>query len=237
MDDPARSFRRISSVLLVTGLVTTVFLTGSFAFVQDADRSNGNTVTAGSVDPKLNEIGPATENGTTDETNVDRVSDTWEDYSHVNGTREPVNNTLNLTNPNTTYPVQHVNISIEYVQNDTSGLVDSVSSDVDQTAKTINITTLTYNGTEQVGTTITDANGNGRITLYDLASIGEVILDGGGIPVNKTVQFRMSLSGDAGLNSDTGEGDGIDFTLYLEYTAAGSWRDTDDTYGNTVQYE
>lgn len=73
-------------------------------FSLDSDRSAQNPLCAGSYNTKLSEVGPATQNSTTDDREADRVRDTWEDHSHTNESINPVNNTVELVNPNASHP-------------------------------------------------------------------------------------------------------------------------------------
>lgn len=217
-------------LVLAVAVVVTLSLVHAppavFAFSQDSDYSLQNFLQGGSFDGNLTEVGPATENSTTDEGNADQIRDTWEDYSHKNGSVDPVNNTIEIGNPNTTFTVREVNVTASYTENDTTlNNLNAVS-----TAKTMNITMLRYNGTNQ---TIKDANNNGRADLDDLSQI-TLTLDG--VPANETVPLTLAIAGDATQDSGIGGNDGIDFTLQLTLVVDPSWRDADESTQNTIQY-
>jgi len=232
--------------LAVAGVLTLALLTSPspvYASYQDGDRSTGNSLQAGSFDGKLTEIGPATENGTTDESDADRVNDTWEDYSHTNGSVDPVNNTITTENPNASYSVREVNVSASYVEND-SALLNN--DNPEQTAKSLNISAFRYERTDYEEN-ITDANGNGRKDLDDLAqstvTLKRIAADENasvppkGIAAGKNPSLKMSIGGDTANHGDVGGDDGIDFTLYVTTVVAPSWRDEDESINNTIQYE
>lgn len=214
-------------VVVTSPIVSSPYVT--FAFAQDTSQSAKNTLQAGSFDGKLSEIGPATENSTTDERDTDQIRDTWEDYSHTNGTTDPVNNTINISNVNTSYSVDQVNITASYTEND-SALLDN--GNAGNTAQTLNITTFRYNGTSHLGS-IPDANSNGATDLDDLAQ-STIPVDG--IPVNDSVSLTIELAGDASSNENIGGDDGIDFTVSFTLLINESWSDTDQSTQNTIQY-
>lgn len=220
-----------ASIVLVAVVVVTLALATppltAFAYSLDTDRSLGNSFQAGSFDGSLTEVGPATENSTTDESGVDQVRDTWEDYSHTNGTTDPVNNSLNISNTNTTYAVQAVNITLTYTENDSS-LLDNGNAQT--TASTMNISTIQYNGTEY---TVDDANGNGR---HDIDDLSQTTVTLGGIPANETNTVTISISGDASQDGGIGGSDGIDFVLEISLVVDPSWTDTNKSTQNTIQY-
>lgn len=224
----------LSVIVLAVALVVTSLIVYSpyvtFAFSQDTDQSAKNTLQAGSFDGKLAEIGPATENSTTDESDTDQIRDTWEDYSHTNGTTDPVNNTIEISNVNTSYSVDRVNVTASYTEND-SALLDN--GNAGNTAQTLNITTFRYNGTSYLGS-IPDANSNGAKDLDDLAQ-STVTVDG--IPANDSVSLTMEIAGDSSSNENIGGDDGIDFTVSFTTIVGESWSDTDRATQNTIQYK
>lgn len=225
---------RLAVVALVAS--TAVLLPGTYypthALLWDTDGGSGNSIRVTSVDGKLSEIGPATQNGTIDETKADTAGDTWEDHSHENGTTDEVSNTLELANPNATAEITHVNISISYVQNDSD--VEDLIDDSNATAESMNVSVFEYNGTDLVATELEDVNNNSRIDLDDAARSGPTRLDG--IGADDAANLTLTLVGDATRNDNIVGGDGIDFTVTIEWAVAPSWRDADRSVNNTIQY-
>lgn len=219
--------------MAVAGVLTLALLyppTLGFAFFQDDDRSSENSLQAGSFDGNLAETGPATGNSTTDESNANQVRDTWEDYSHTNGTTDPVNNTIGVANPNTSFAVREVDITVSYVEND-SALLNN--DNAIETAKSMNISVLRFNGTSYKGN-ISDSNGNGAKDIDDLAQSTVTL---GGIGATESVSLELSIAGDSRNNNNLGGGDGIDFTVHITSAVAPSWKDKDTSINNTIQYK
>lgn len=219
--------------MAVAGVLTLALLYSpplGFAFLQDDDWSSENSLQAGSFDGNLTETGPATENGTTDESNANQVHDTWEDYSHTNDTTDPVNNTIDIANPNTSFAVREVNITVSYVEND-SALLNNDNALA--TAKSMNISVLRFNRTSYKEN-ISDSNGNGVKDIDDLAQSTVTL---GGIGETESVSLELSIAGDSRNNNNLGGDDGIDFTLHITSVVAPSWKDTDSSINNTIQYK
>lgn len=219
--------------MVVAGVLTLALLYApslGFAFLQDDDRSAENSLQASSFDANLTETGPATGNSTIDESNVDQLRDTWEDYSHSNGTTDPVNNTVEIVNPNTSIAVREVNLTASYVEND-SALLNN--DNAPETAKSLNISVLRFNGTSYKEN-ISDSNGNGAKDIDDLAQSTVTL---GGISATKTATLKISIAGDSRNNNNLGGDDGIDFTLHITSVVAPSWQDTDTSINNTIQYK
>lgn len=221
----------VSGALLLL-VVTPLAPPGSSAFLTDASTVGGNTAQIGTFDAALSEEGPHTENSTVDEQSVDEARDTWEDYSHENESVDPVNNTLRIENPSTTYDTDHVNITFTYAQND-SGVNDLVD-DSTETAKSLNVSVLEYGGTDLLSQRVTDTNGNGALDVDDVAAANLSRLGGISAGGNKTL--TMSVSGDSTSNNNVAGGDGIDFLVEIELATRTSWRDTDRSTDNTIQY-
>lgn len=200
------------------------------ALFVDRDTNAGNGLQAAAVDGKLSEAGPATQNSTTDEATRDTVRDTWEDYDHANGTSDAVSNTVEVGNPDTSAGVSSVNVTASYVENDTALLNDG---DPDATAKTLNVTTFSYDGTD-ARSAIADVNGNGFADIDDLSRQNVTL---GGIAANGSASLTIEIAGDAALSGSIGGDDGIDFTLSVTLIVDPSWTDTDTSVDNTVQYE
>lgn len=189
-----------------------------------------NTLQSGSFDGKLTEIGPATENSTTDETDADQIRDTWEDHSHTNGSVDMVNNTIDIANPDTVFRVQKLNITVSYVENDSALLGND---NAQETAQSMNVSEFRYNGTSYKEN-ITDVNNNGGKDIDDLAR-STVTLEG--IAATENTSLKFSIAGDSRNNNNLGGDDGIDFTVHITTVVTPSWSDTDESVNNTIQYE
>lgn len=227
-----RGLTQFAAAVLVICVVVGPSLT--MAHFHDIDRSEANPVQIGLFNADISEVGPATENSTLDETNADSVRDTWEDYAHQNQSVDPVNNTIRIDNPTATHPVSQVSLTITYTQND-SGLADDPIDDSVATAKSLNISHFEYNGTSLIGNRITDTNGNDAIDLDDAAAADLSGLDG--VPAGGSVTLTISISGDARNNDNVAGGDGVNFRVEIELLTEPSWRDTDFSEDNTIQYE
>lgn len=220
----------VLAVAVVVALSLAAAPPATFALSRDTDWSAANPLQSGSFDGKLTELGPATENSTTDESAADRLRDTWEDYSHTNGSTGPVNNTVDVENPNASFAVRAVNVTASYAENDSARLDND---NAQTTAKTLNVSTFRYDGTSYKAD-ITDANGNGRADLDDLART-TTTLDG--IAANESAALTLAIAGDSRQSDNIGGGDGIDFTMSVTATVRPSWNDTDRSVNNTIQYE
>lgn len=232
MTDQTRACKpALASAVIILLLAVPAAYPMSGSFVMNTAPASGNTVQLGSFNASLSEIGPATENSTVDETNADELQDTLVDYNHENQTVDPVNNTIRIENP-TTSDTNHVNITVTYSQND-SGVNDIIDDSV-ATASSLNVTVLEYNGTDLLAQRVTDANGNGAKDLDDVQAANLSRL--AGITGNSNATLTISISGDSTNNDNVGGGDGVDFTISIELATEPSWRDTDRSTGNTIQY-
>ena len=221
-------------VVVVCVLVAVSTAPGAVALFTDGDASTANTVAAGTLDLKLSEVGPATQDSTTDETMEDAVADTWEDLSHDETHGEPpVNNTLRLDNARSSLDVNRVNATVSYAENDT---MLGTSGNADETARTIRIVEFAYDGTDLVGSKITDENGNGRVDLEDL-TLGDTrrnLSSLSGVASGSSVDMAVSFEGDRALLTGVGGGDGID--IGIEVRAHASFVDRDVSRNNTIRY-
>lgn len=220
----------MSSVLAVSVIVSLATFS-SGAFVMNTATAEDNAVQLSTLDAALSEIGPATENSTTDETSEHEIRKTWVDYSHQNQSTDPVNNTVRIENQNPS-AASHLNITVSYAQND-SGVNDVVDDSV-ETASSLNVSVLEYNGTDLLAERVTDANGNGALDLDDVANANLTRLSG--IPPGQNVTLVMSISGDSSQNDNVAGGDGVEITITIELVGKPSWRDSDRSVENTIQY-
>lgn len=203
------------------------------AFLTDTDASAQNAVRGGTVDLKLNETGPASHDSTTDEHGVDVVHDTWEDLDHSTDGSSVVNNTLAVNNSASSLAVDTVNVSVSYSENDTDL---GTGGNPDDTATTIGVEAFVYNGTDLVGTELTDLNGNGKVDVNDLTSgtNAENLSALSGVGAAESVSLTVRFSGSAGL-LDSPSGDGIDITLAVCGERA-SFVDRDTATNATIRY-
>ncbi len=219
-------------VVSVGGLAVDPVLTA--AYFHDVDSAANNTVSGGVVDPKLSEAGPATQNSTTDESGTDAVRDTWEDLMHPTDGSQNVNNTVELSTTDSMLDVSSVNVTVSYAENDSGG----TGGNGDSTASTVEVVSLVYNGSELVGSELTDQNGNGIVDVEDLTngSNADALSSLNGIPAGGNRSLHVSLSGKATLLDGVTMGDGLDVTVTFRAERS-SYVDEDRSSNNTVLYE
>ena len=228
--------RFFAIVLLFVAMSAVGGLTGqTFAYATDRDRGGNNTVQSGTLDLKLTEVGPSNEESTVDEIGVDRLTETWTDTQHRNGSdNDTVYNTIELDSSQSTLSADRVALSLAYTENDTASGSDG---NVDATVRTFEIRSFEYGGRELVGTEIADENENGVVDAED-ATLGPSstnLTSLKGIPAGGTAALTIELSGDSASSADTGSGDGIDVALEIRIHAA--FTETDHSTKNTIRYE
>lgn len=199
----------------------------------DSDGADG-ALGAGVLDPHLSQIGPATADGDTAQTDPSTVAGTWADYTHATDGSDAASNTLELSTANATVSAAVVNLTVSYVENDTA---DGTSDNAESTARTIVVEEFVYDETDLVDTTLVDENGNDRIDIDDLtmAKNDDNLSRLSGIDAGATRNVTVTLSGRATLLDITRSGDGIDFRIAIR-TTRGSFVDADDARANTIQY-
>jgi hypothetical protein len=221
-------------VVVVCVLVAVSTAPGAVALFTDGDASTANTVAAGTLDLKLSEVGPATQDSTTDETKEDAVADTGDDLTHDETLGEPsVNNTLTLDNSRSSLDANRVNVTVSYAENDSAV---GTPGNADRTARRIQINEFVYNGTDLVGSKITDENGNERIDIEDL-EFGDTkrnLSSLSGVASGSSVDMTVSFEGERDLLTGVTGGDGIDITV--EVRAHASFVDRDVSSNNTIRY-
>lgn len=225
----AREAALAAIVVAVLAPTTTV------ALLADADTGGNNGASGGVLDLKLSEVGNPTQDGTVDERMADAVTDTWEDRSHAIDGSEAVENALALNNSASSVAANRVDVTVRYAENDTD-LGNGGNSD--ETASTVEVTRFAYDGTDLVGTELTDQNGNGIVDVADLTTgaNAENLSSLSGLVAGETVELSVSLSGKADLLLDgVGSGDGIDIELGIR-VRAGGFAETDPSKNNTVRY-
>lgn len=205
----------------------------SVALLANTAVANQNPVHGGTLDLKLSERGPATQDSTTDEISGDLVSDTWEDPTHNTLGTDNVSNTLEIDNSASTLAASMVNITISYTENDS----ETDDGNAVNTSQTLEVTAFSYDGDDFTDTELTDQNGNGRLDVDDLSrgSNAENLSTLTGIAGGQTAKVTIAVSGSTGLIGGVQSGDGIDITVELQVQTR-SFADTDHSTNNTIQY-
>lgn len=233
MDPGLRSITALWGVALLGVAVVLTPPAGSGAFYTDADSAGNNSISGGTLDPKLSEVGPTTQGSTTDETAADSIRDTWEDASHPTDGSEFANNTVELSNAESSLPADRVNVSITYVENDSGG----TGGNADNTATTVEVASFVYGGSELVGTDLTDQNGNGFVDVADLTggTNADNLSTLGGVAAGDATTIELSLSGQATLLDGVALGDGLDVDVSIAAHRV-SYVDEDTSTNNTIIY-
>lgn len=220
-------------VLALIVVVAMAPIQSSVASLANTGVANQNPVHGGTLDLKLSERGPATQDSTTDELSADLVSDTWEDRAHNTLGTDNVSNTVELNNSASTLAASVVNITISYTENDS----DANNGNAVNTSRTLEVTAFSYDGNDLTNTELTDQNGNDRLDVDDLTrgSNVENLSTLPGIAAGQTTQVTIAVSGSTGLISGVGSSDGVDITVELRVQTQG-FADTDHSMNNTIQY-
>lgn len=224
----------VRDVAVVAVVFTVIAPATAVALLADTDVSGNNGVDGGVLDLKLSEVGAATQDSTADEQSADAIADTWEDRSHATDGSDTVENAVALNNSESSVAADRVNVTVSYVENDTDL---GSGGNAYKTARTIEVTTFTYDGAELVGTELTDVNGNGIVDAEDLTNgtNAENLSSLSGVAAGETVTLEVGLSGKSGLLDSVGSGDGIDVEVRVRIHAGG-FAETDPSTDNTVIY-
>jgi predicted ribosomally synthesized peptide with SipW-like signal peptide len=214
--------RKILTAIFVVGLVATMAGAGLYAYFSDTETSSSNTFTAGTLDLKVSHSssGPWTDGVTGtwtlsnmkpgDETSMGRVflknfgsvsSRTLEitcDYTVTEETPRAESDTDPNTDQHPDEMAKHMIITYIYYRNDE-----------------ININCLTgqddgYPAKEDWK--ISDMDGDGKITLYDLKMDPLINLPSPDTQPNKITQFEMIIKFDENAGNDF-QGDTFDLTM------------------------
>lgn len=226
---------RILSIILVVCLCLASFggVPSAAAFFVNTDTISGGTAQAGVLDLKLSEVGPATRSSTTDETQRDAVTDTFENprYGLI-----PVENTLQVDNTKSSLPADQISLRVTYTESDRT--VNLINVGPQTTARTLTLATFTYQGTNLLGTVVQDENGNDQYDVDDLTS-GQTRTNLAALPgiqAGGTADIRIEITRNTGLIGGISEGgDGIDMELQIEGSAT-SFTDSDSSTSNTIRY-
>lgn len=206
------------------------------AFVFDLDTSGANPVAGGTLDTKLTEVGSATQDGTTDEAEEDGIEDTWQDLEHDSALSSDtaVNNTVRIDNTGSSLDADRVNVTVTYVENDSSLVTSGTTGNADETARTLVVESLTYKDTDRLGSEVVDENNDGDVDLEDL-TLGQTasnLSQLSGLTASGTADLRIVIDGDSGL---VRSGDGLDITVTIT-ARAGGFEDADKSRNSTIIY-
>jgi spore coat-associated protein N len=161
----------------------------TFAYFTDTETSSGNRLTAGTLDLKTND--------------VDGVSQTL--YATSMSPGASVNATIALRNAGTT---NGATLDIVFSYENSDGSPNTVPMDADPTAAVLQVTTLTYNGTDLLTSVSNGANG-----YKDILDLKNSDLTGlSGINAGATKNFVIAIR----LRNEIGNGfqsDGIIMTM------------------------
>ncbi len=202
------------------------------ALFTSTTKSTSNSISAGTLDGSLSEIGPATQGSTTNENNQDAVSATWRDLEHSLLLAPPVQNTLQIRNTRSSLSAEHVGLTISYSESD--GLF-GLSGNSQATARSVRIIQCTYGGTSLLGSVIKDENGNGNYDIDDLTrgQTQQNLLSLPGINAGNEKSLTITFRGQSlGVLR---AGDGISFTIRVT-VATRSFINTDRATNNVVRY-
>lgn len=223
-------------VVIVIAIVATVSaapLAHTDARYVDSEVSAG-TVSGGVLDLQLTQLGPATADSDTSQTDADAVTGTWVDYTHDTNGDDTISNTLELSNGAGTIDAETVDLTLSYRENDTDG---GMSGNAESAAQTVIVDEFVYGDTDLLETEIDDENGDGRIDLDDLTrgETAENLSSLPGIDAGASRPLTISLTGRAELLDIISGGDGIDFDLAIR-AVNGSVVDPDAARDNTIRY-
>lgn len=182
------------STAIASGAVGWTMSSNTTALFQDTENSDANQIQSGTLELSFGDGGSF------------GISATLEPGQSTTGSVTLVNGgTIDGS----------VDVAVQYSENDASDNKNDVSAD--NVAKYINILSLNYGGTDLTGQ-ITDIDGDGRYTLYDLAntdaeSDGDDIanLTDPGSGTDLTVEFEIESTVDK-----TYQDDGVDITFTFD---------------------
>ncbi len=196
--------KRILVSLSIIGMVTAIAIGGTIAYFSDVETSAGNTFTAGTLDLKIidwNELVWG-----------DGVTATWEAINMKPGDEFlfPME-CVGLGRAGSITP-NHLEITCDYSINENDCLEPETNCAnlPDDMAKQMIITSFQYDGNDYLPS-ITDFDGDGRKTFYDLK---QVRVDNLPIPsiVNGATFFRLSVKFSELAGNDF-QGDTFDLTM------------------------
>ena len=201
--------RKILTAIFVVGLVATIAGAGIYAYFSDTETSTSNIFTAGTLDLKVSDWNEGFGDG---------VTATWIMSDMVPGVTTVGPYSVVLQNGGS-LAADHVEISFSHSIDEATNPVESdtnPASTPGEMARWIEITSMTYNGTNFL-TTYTDANGNGFFDLEDV-TLPPYTNEGGPLdnlppPIGAGIRaFTLGLKFNAGATNDI-QGDILTTTI------------------------
>lgn len=185
----------LSSVAIFASLALATGAT--FAFFSDEGTSNDNVFATGSLDLKLSDDTP--------ETDQDTVTASFGGTALVPG--QPVSGQLRLKNSGT-IPAHHAEVALTNTNSDATNPLDRM----------LELATLNYDGLSVLGQ-VTDANANGYKDLDDLETSGLDNLALTNLATNHPLDLTLTFRSDA---SNLYQGDNVDsdWTITLNQDAS-----------------
>jgi predicted ribosomally synthesized peptide with SipW-like signal peptide len=178
-------------VIILLSILAVAFTAGTWALFSDNEASMDDQTVSGTLDLKTDD--------------ADGVSQTLYATDLMLGeTIGP--GTIQLKNAGSVAG-STLDIAFSYVETDISP--NSVNENADDTAGTLEVITLSYNGSSLLGS-VSDSNTNGYIDVYDLANAD--LTGQSGINPSATKDFRIAIQ----LRSDTSQdfhADGVTVTM------------------------
>lgn len=163
---------------------------GTWAYFSDVETSTGNTLTAGTLDLKTDDVDGVT--GTITLANM-----------------KPGDSTSGNITLKNTGSIDGTTLDIVFSYGESDGSPNVVDMDADDTAAMIEVTTLDYDSSSLLGG-ISDGNGNFYTDIEDLKNTNLTGL--GGITASATKDFDIAVQ----LRTETGndfQADGINITM------------------------
>ena len=186
--------KKIIGLTIATMLMLSMVGIGVFAYFSDTEVSASNSLSAGTLDLKTND--------------ADGVTQTlYGSNLQPGGTAGP--STITLKNAGSTSGAT-LGIVFAYVENDSNP--NTVDITPDATAAVIEVTTMTYDGTNLL-TSVADSNANGYKDVQDLQNASLSSLSG--ISASATKDFTIAIAARDGLSSDY-QSDGV--TVVMTFT-------------------
>lgn len=175
------------AVLLCMGML----VIGTWAYFSDTESATNNQLTAGTLDLKTNNV-----DGVTQTLNAPNLK--------PNVSVGPA--TITLRNSGSLAGAT-LDIVFSYVESD--GSPNTVNMSADATAAVIEVTTLTYNGTNLL-TGVTDNNVNGYKDIQDVKNYN--LTGQGGLAAGASKNFVITIKMRDGINNNF-QADGVNITM------------------------
>ncbi len=164
---------------------------GSWAYFTDTEGSTGNTLVAGTLDLKTDDVDGVTQ--TLLATNMKRGDVAGPGTITLKNVGDLAGSILDL--------------AFAYTESD--GSPNSVNMSADATAATLEVTTLNYGGSSLLGS-VSDGNSNLYIDIEDLKNADLSGLSGIAAGASKVFEITVQLSA---TTSNDFQGDGVDVTM------------------------